>query len=118
MKTALAISVLTFFLAQTGVADLPPIKPRPKTKTEKSQDTSIVPRSHKLEDFKGHLKKGMLFSEIVAAFGEPARDIGSGIHIYVYELENNAQLFIGVPGANVIYANVHESDGKTYGIIK
>lgn len=52
---------------------------------------------HKLtyEDFRDNLTKDMDYQSIVVKFGSPDRDIGSGIHIYVWELEDSTELWIG-----------------------
>ncbi len=45
--------------------------------------------------FGRHLRADMTFRDIVKAFGEPDADIGSGIHIYVYILEDSTEIRIG-----------------------
>ncbi len=47
------------------------------------------------DDFKNHLSSETDYTEIVKTFGEPATDIGSGIHIYVYELTDLTEIWIG-----------------------
>jgi hypothetical protein len=47
------------------------------------------------EDFQTSLTKDMDYQAIVGKFGEPDRDIGSGIHIYVWNLENSTEIWIG-----------------------
>jgi hypothetical protein len=37
----------------------------------------------------------MIYNSIVAKFGEPSNDIGSGIHIYVYQLIDSTEIWIG-----------------------
>ena len=72
---------------------------------------SIISCSHKndelnrftLDDFKNQLDSEMSYSEIVQFFGEPFNDRGSGIHIYVYKLNNNTEVWIGYSG-EIIYA--------------
>lgn len=46
-------------------------------------------------DFKAHLTAEMTYNHIVDTFGEPHEDIGSGIHIYVYELTDSTEIRIG-----------------------
>ncbi|MDD4921966.1 MAG: hypothetical protein PHS30_05755 [Bacteroidales bacterium] len=37
----------------------------------------------------------MDYDSIVATFGEPSKNIGSGIHIYVYTLIDSTEVWIG-----------------------
>lgn len=37
----------------------------------------------------------MKYESIVPIFGKPDRDIGSGIHVYVYELKDSTEVWIG-----------------------
>ncbi|WP_182126454.1 hypothetical protein [Nitrosopumilus sp. b2] len=52
----------------------------------------IVPT---LDDFKHTLSDSYDINTIFSKFGEPHKDIGSGIHIYVYELNDNTEVWIG-----------------------
>jgi hypothetical protein len=47
------------------------------------------------EKFEKHLKQDMSYTELVFYFGKPADDIGSGIHIYIYELGDGTKMQIG-----------------------
>jgi hypothetical protein len=53
--------------------------------------------------FREHLKPAMNFNDIAAKFGKPAKDIGSGIHIYVYPLADGTEIWIGYAG-KILYA--------------
>ena len=55
------------------------------------------------EYFKKSLKQGMDFNTIVNTFGEPVKDIGSGIHIYVYTLNDSTEIWIGYADS-ILYA--------------
>jgi hypothetical protein len=48
-----------------------------------------------LDDFNTTLTATMDYNDLVSAFGEPSKDIGSGIHIYVYELGDSSEIWIG-----------------------
>ena len=48
-----------------------------------------------LDDFKNVLSEPYDIDEIFSKFGEPHDDIGSGIHIYVYELNDLTEIWIG-----------------------
>ena len=52
----------------------------------------IVPT---LDDFRNALNESKDIETIFFKFGEPHDDIGSGIHIYVYELNDFTQIWIG-----------------------
>jgi len=60
--------------------------------------------------FMTNLKADMNYSQIVNVFGEPDGDIGSGIHIYVYNLSDGSQVYIGYAD-KIIYAN-HVSSSR------
>jgi len=45
--------------------------------------------------FEKNLKADMKYSDLKLIFGVPDEDIGSGIHIYVYHLEDGTQIIIG-----------------------
>lgn len=46
-------------------------------------------------DFETNLKSDMDYKTIVSTFGQPTKDIGSGIHIYVYVLSDATEIWIG-----------------------
>lgn len=54
-------------------------------------------------DFENNLKIEMDYTAIVAKFGAPLRDIGSGIHIYVYQLVDSTEVWIGYTD-RILYA--------------
>ena len=62
-----------------------------------------------LNSFVDHLTAEMSYREIVKTFGDPARDIGSGIHIYVYELKDQTEIWIGYTDA-IVYARQMDGD--------
>lgn len=47
------------------------------------------------EYFNTHLTKAMTYAELVKIFEEPDEDIGSGIHVYVYQLCDATRIIIG-----------------------
>lgn len=53
--------------------------------------------------FANNLKSDMTYDSIVAIFGAPSKDIGSGIHIYVYPLNDSTEVWIGYAD-KIIYA--------------
>lgn len=64
-----------------------------------------------LEDFRNTLNESQDIETIFFKFGEPHRDIGSGIHIYVYELNDSTEIWIGY-NDRIIYVQHFDSDGN------
>lgn len=64
-----------------------------------------------LSDFENNLKPSMNYETIVAKFGSPSADIGSGIHIYVYELSDSTEVWIGFTD-KILYARQMDSNGQ------
>ena len=56
-------------------------------------NTEIKPLT--FDNFNNTLKPNMDYTKLVEFFGEPTRDIGSGIHIYVYEMSDSTEIWIG-----------------------
>lgn len=52
-------------------------------------------KSPTLQDFQLNLKEEMSYHELIEKFGKPAKDIGSGIHIYVYAMPDATEVWIG-----------------------
>ncbi len=46
-------------------------------------------------EFQNRLKMDMNYNSIVSIFGNPSKDAGSGIHIYVYPLNDLSEIWIG-----------------------
>ena len=57
-----------------------------------SYTEKIIPT---LDDFKDIISKSNDIETIFSKFGEPHDDIGSGIHIYVYKLNDFSEIWIG-----------------------
>jgi hypothetical protein len=68
-----------------------------------SKDENILADGRTYSDFEKNLKSNMTYDLIVARFGEPTNDIGSGIHIYVYELIDSTEMWIGYTD-KILYA--------------
>ncbi|WP_028981715.1 hypothetical protein [Sporocytophaga myxococcoides] len=56
-----------------------------------------------LTDFETKIKSDMDYYSMVEAFGKPAKDIGRGIHIYVYDLKDSTKMLVGFTD-KVLYA--------------
>jgi hypothetical protein len=63
------------------------------------------------EYFQKHLNPDMKYNTITAVFGEPADDIGSGIHIYVYNLNDGSHIVIGYTDF-IMYARHLDKDNQ------
>ena len=64
-----------------------------------------------LDDFKNILSEPYDLDEIISKFGEPHDDIGSGIHIYVYELNDLTEIWIGYVD-DIWYVKHVDADGN------
>jgi len=58
-------------------------------------DTEPIQKKSTYEYFESSLNVEMSYTDLVEVFGEPSGDIGSGIHIYVYPLEDGTKMIIG-----------------------
>jgi len=80
----------------------------PKDATSSHMDR-ITPT---LEDFKNTLSEPYDIDMIFSKFGEPHRDIGSGIHIYVYELNDLTEIWVGYAD-DIWYVKHVDANGNT-----
>ena len=64
-----------------------------------------------LEDFRNTLSVSQDIDTIFFKFGEPHQDIGSGIHIYVYELNDSTEIWIGYSD-HILYVRHVDSGGN------
>ena len=64
-----------------------------------------------LDEFKETFSKSNDIETIFSKFGKPHNDIGSGIHIYVYELDDSTQVWIGYAD-HIWYVQHVDSDGN------
>ena len=64
-----------------------------------------------LDDFRITLNESQDIETIFFKFGEPHRDIGSGIHIYVYELNDFSEIWIGYV-EDILYVKHMDADGN------
>lgn len=71
-------------------------------------------RDLSLTDF-DFLRLGMSYEEVVAKVGEAKRDVGSGIHLMVYELKDGTELTLSFPSLDSLAAAYHynpETDSR------
>ncbi|MEJ2260282.1 MAG: hypothetical protein P8X83_01290 [Nitrosopumilaceae archaeon] len=64
-----------------------------------------------LDDFKDTIAESNNIETIFSKFGEPHDDIGSGIHIYVYELNDFTKIWIGYV-EDIWYVRHVDTDGN------
>ena len=64
-----------------------------------------------LDDFKNTLDESQNIDTIFFKFGKPHDDIGSGIHIYVYELNDFTQVWIGYTD-EILYVQHVDTEGN------
>ena len=64
-----------------------------------------------LDDFKNILSKPYDINDIFSKFGEPHDDVGSGIHIYVYDLNDLTEVWIGYVD-DILYVKHVDANGS------
>ena len=75
------------------------------------QPTSPV-RARTIDAFEPHLTAGLTPADARRLFGAPDEETGSGLRIYIYQLEGNRELWLGFPGdAPITYAHLKTADG-------
>jgi hypothetical protein len=78
-----------------------------------SEDGGRVSRS----DF-DFLRLGMSYQEVVSRVGEADRDVGSGIHIMVYDLNDGSQFMLSFPSLdNLMAVHLYDPDRDTRELI-
>jgi len=101
MKRMFAISHLLTCLLLLGACE--------SNKLQVTRDVNATAESFKLV-----LKKGMSFQEVKRNFGNPVKDVGSGLHIFVYEIDNGLSVWLGFADLNALmYAKVVNKKGDT-----
>jgi hypothetical protein len=64
-----------------------------------------------IEYFTANMKADLKYEDIISLFGEPDGDMGSGIHIYYYNLNDGSKVYIGYAD-KIIYARHVNSSGQ------
>jgi hypothetical protein len=67
------------------------------------------PRRPSLEDLAG-LRHEMSLADVKRALGEPVRDVGSGLFVLLYELDDGSTATIGCDGSRVLYVRHGEQE--------
>ena len=99
-RLSTTILVCTFSTTGSTIALQQPVSAAPAH----SESRQVSPQKPKrppvsnskltLENF-SRLEKGADMQSVLKEFGSPARDIGSGIHIYEYELADGSKVWVG-----------------------
>lgn len=64
-----------------------------------------------------NIKIGTPYSAIVEQFGQPEKDIGSGLHIFIYSLSDGTQIWLGFADLNsLFYIKYQLADGTVKSI--
>ena len=71
-------------------------------------------RKRPLAEYERLLDKQLTPALARTRFGAPDQITGSGLRIYIYDLDLGQQLWLGFPGdAPIVYARVRHTDGST-----
>jgi hypothetical protein len=113
------VFMLCVLLVLVGCGRSEPSKtPSPSTAdtSQLVRDTIKVPDAPKtarrIDAFRS-LRPTMTMAEVVRQCGYPDSDIGSGIHIFVYRLDDGSTVRIGTPDLQrMLYATHTEKSGK------
>ena len=76
--------------------------------------TSIASDERKISDFE-FLKLGMSYDEVIENVGEADRDIGSGVHLFVYELTDGTEVllsFVSLDDLQAVYRYDPKKDAR------
>ena len=72
-----------------------------------SQEDEVSRNS--IDYFEARLQKDMSHERLMIVFGKPDKDLGSGIHIYVYNLDDTTEVWVGITD-KILYANHLDKD--------
>ena len=75
------------------------------------------PQPDSLEYFTANLQAGMKYDALLNKFGQPDNDIGSGLHIYVYQLNDGSSVYIGFTDTLMYARHVNSSGQVLHNII-
>jgi hypothetical protein len=76
--------------------------------------TFLAQTGNSSADFRSFVSDSSTYKAIVARFGEPEKDIGSGLHIYVYKTSDGKEIWVGTTSddAPVMFVYLVDSTGK------
>lgn len=96
MKTIqfLSILMIAMFIILSCQKQDTPDSPEFRQTNPESKSPAVAASNRTIEYFRANLNKEMNYDQIVTRFGIPDGDIGSGFHIYVYNLADGTQVRI------------------------
>ncbi len=77
---------------------------RENSEAVRSSVSSVPTGTLSLAEVRAALRPTMTTEDLAAAFGKPNRDLGSGIHVAEYLLNDGTTVLIGFAGSQVYYA--------------
>lgn len=77
----------------------------------KDDDNNSTDEKDTAAYFNANLRADMKYDEMVTMFGAPDGDLGSGIHIYYYELNDGSRIVIGYTD-KIMYARHVSTSGQ------
>ena len=81
--------------------------------TDNSGNEGSFGRHKTLEDFRQRLRRDLTPAKATDLFGKPDRQIGSGLIIYVYDLDDGTAIWLGFPGyGKILYSKHVQANGK------
>jgi isopenicillin-N N-acyltransferase like protein len=76
------------------------------------------PTARRLDAFK-RIKASMSMEDVVRLCGVPDQDVGSGIYVFIYKLDDGSTVRIGTADLKkLLYVQVHLSDGQNADLLK
>jgi hypothetical protein len=97
----MTIRTLTALLAACASIGCSPTPAPSSTIAERAAPSDLARPSRSIEQFR-FITKGATMAQVIQSLGEPDRDAGSGIHIFVYRLSDGSEVWIGTPDASEI----------------
>jgi hypothetical protein len=80
--------------------------------TTKNENSNVL----SFDYFKNNLKPDMTYNSLIATFGEPSDSAGSGVKIYIYQLSESSEIWIGYAD-KIIYAAQMDQNHKVINTI-
>ena len=65
------------------------------------------------------IREGISYDEVISRIGEPKKDIGSGVYLFEYNLDDGSQLRLGFIQLDYLFrAVIIEKDGKETNLLE
>jgi len=67
----------------------------------------------------GFIREGISYDIVVSQIGEPNRDVGSGVYLFEYELDDGGLLILGFSNLDYLnQASILEKDGTSISLLR